>query len=152
MNTPIKFCSEAYFFRFEVLRLGTDGLKSFPKAGFLRPERSMYCSRVWIREPLISRRARYPNTSDCTCNNRVINFPFVSFVIFLIHDILFVYEIAIFISLISKFWIVFAITFDFYTQVIVFVTMFIDVLRVNAYYLIRFSVVIFMGVFTFMGF
>ena len=70
---PIKFCSGAYFFRLEVLkrawnlRRGTLSLKPLPEdlcLGFLRPDKSIDLSRIWTREPWISRRARYPETTE----------------------------------------------------------------------------------------
>ena len=42
VNMLIKFCSETYFFRLEVLRLGTPSIKSLREdfcSGFLRPEK-----------------------------------------------------------------------------------------------------------------
>ena len=71
---PIKFCSEAYFsgFRFfnepEISDSGPPSLKSLPEdlcSRFLRPEKnSIDLNRVWTREPWISRRARYPVTTE----------------------------------------------------------------------------------------
>ena len=45
------------------------GLRSFNEpedlcSGFLRSEKSIDLSRVWTREPWISRRARYPETTE----------------------------------------------------------------------------------------
>ena len=42
VNMPIKICSEVYFFKLQVLRLGAPSLKSLPEdlcSGFLRPEK-----------------------------------------------------------------------------------------------------------------
>ena len=42
-------------------------LKSLPEdlcSGFLRPKKSIDLSRIWTREPWISRRARYPETTE----------------------------------------------------------------------------------------
>ena len=68
----IKFCSEAYFFRLEVLwrawnlRLGTPSLKSRRTCtqDFYVLKKSIDLSRVWYSEPWISRRARYPETTE----------------------------------------------------------------------------------------
>ena len=72
--TPIKFCLETYFSGLrsfneaEIPDSEPPSLKSLPEnlcSEFLRPwKKSINLNRVWTREPWISRRARYPDTSE----------------------------------------------------------------------------------------
>ena len=73
MNTPIKFCSEAYFFRLRFFN-EPESSDSGPPAwspsrrtcaqDFYVLKKSIDLSHVWTREPWISRRACYPETTE----------------------------------------------------------------------------------------
>ena len=74
VNMPIKFSSEAYFFQawgsLTSLKSRTQDsqLKVHPEGqDFYVPKKSIDFSRVWTREPWISRRVGYPVTTEADC-------------------------------------------------------------------------------------
>ena len=83
---PIKVCSEASFFlawgSLTSLKSQTrDPQLEVPPGGlvlrvFTSWKKSIYLSRVWTREPLISRRARHPETTEAYSFSRNHSFHF----------------------------------------------------------------------------
>ena len=67
---PIKFCSEAYFSFFNEPQISDSGLSALSPSrrtsaqDFYVLKKSIDLSRVWTREPWISRRVRYPETTE----------------------------------------------------------------------------------------